>query len=224
MKKVRTIFLVILCLLLILSLQMPYKTVITTETLSSLQMDGKNYPEGLNDTISNHLFNEESYPTFADSIYIIQEEHLIKKDTTTYFIPYIIADVRNVGTAGMSTWAFWLNTLVVKEDGSTIINENKKYNRNASTFAVEADPNTVIWEGAFKTPFKNVVSLDFDKNEWAAMDEHVFFVGAATLDSSKPRNTDSIVSFRWESALTYGIGKSVPFVVEATSPYFNNCK
>lgn len=214
---------VVVCLLLVLAVQMPYKTTVTSETLSSVQTDGQNYPEALNDTLSQHLFDAESYPTFADSICIIQEEYLIKKDKTTYFIPYIMADVRDVWTAGMSTWGFWLNTLVVEEDGTTI-NENKKYNRSASAFAVEADPNTVIWEGAFSAPFKNVISIDLDKNEWAAMDEHVFFVGAATLDSSKTPNTDSVVSFKWESALAYGVGKKAPFVVEASSSYINNCK
>ena len=213
---------VAVCLLLVLAVQMPYKTTVTTGTLSSVQMDNKNYPEGLRETLSDYLFNTESYPTFADSIYIIQEEYLIKKDKTTYFIPYIMADVRNVGTAGMANWAFWLNTLVVEENGITIINENKKHNRSASAFIVEADPNTVIWEGSFKTPFENVVSITLNRNEWSAMDNHTFWIGASTLDSSKPRNTDSIVTFRWESALTYGGGKTVPFAVEASTSYFNN--
>ena len=212
MKKIRAIFVSALCLLLVLAVQMPYITTVSTEPFFSFESDNKNYPEWLNDVLSPHLFDTEYYPILVNSVYIVREEYLIKKDKTTYFIPYIMADVRDVGTAGMSTWGFWLNTLIVEEDGTTI-NANKKYNRSASAFAVEADPNTVIWEGAFRSPFKNVISIDLDKNEWVAMDEHVFFVGAATLDSSKPRNTDSVVSFKWESAFTVGIGKKIPFVV-----------
>lgn len=225
MKKLWTVFAAILCLLLVLVLQMPCKTVVTTETLSSIQNDSNNYPEELSNAISRHLFDSSSFPTFADSVYIIREEYLIKKDKTTYFVPYMRANVDDVGIAGTSTWVFWLNTLVLDEDGAVNINANKKYNRSASTFIVEADPNTAIREPSFfDENLDNVVSIVLEKNEWYSMDEYAFSIHAATLDSEKTRNVDSVVSCRWESSLSYRVGKEVPFVVEAEVSYINNYK
>lgn len=224
MKKTCVIFVIALCFLLVAAVQMPYKTTVSAEPFSSFESGNKNYPEGLNDAISTHLFDtESSYPTFVNSVYIVREEYLIKKDKTTYFIPYIMADVRDVWTAGMSTWGFWLNTLVVEEDGTTTINANKNNNRSETIFTVEADPNTFIRDAYSGGFFEDcIMSITLGKIEWVAMKEPFFSFDAVTLDSSKPRNTDNVVSFKWESAFTYGIGKTVPFVVDGCLSYLGN--
>ncbi len=226
MKKFRAVFAAILCLLLVLAVQIPCKTVVTTEALSSLQNDNNNYPDELDSAISKHLFDQSSFPVFADSVYIIREEYLVKKDKTTYFVPYIMADIDDVGTAGTSTWTFCLNVLVLGGDDASPKNENEKHNRSASSFIVEADPNTYLNDPSRfdRGDGDNIVSIVLEKSRWSSMDEHVFSVRASTWDSDEPLNVDSTVSFRWESAISYRVGKAVPFVVEANAPYVNNCK
>lgn len=225
MKKAHVILVAIVCLLLLLAVQIPCKTVVTTEVLSSFQNGNSDYPEELNSAIASHLSTLSSLPVFAESVYIVREEFLFKKDATTYFIPYIMADVDDVGIAGTSNWTFRLNVLVLDGEGDSLINESGKYNRSASSFAVEADPNTAIYEPSFYDgKLDHVVSITLERNKWSSMDEHVFSVHASTLDSDKPRNVESTVSFRWESALSCRFGKEVPFVVEGNAAYVNNCK
>ena len=221
MKKLRVFLAVALCLVLVLAVQMPSKTVVAAETLSSIQTDNKE----LYDAISEQIRGLSSFDAFADSVYIIREEYLFKQDKTTYVVPYIRASIDDVGTAGTSSWSFLLDTLVLDKDGTLIENAGRKYNRSATTFVVEADPNTVIeeqtlsdWNG------DHVVTIAIEKIRWVLMDEHTFSINASTSDSDKPLNVDSTVSFRWESELTYRLGKALPFVVEATVSYVNNMK
>lgn len=221
MKKLFTVLAAIVCLLLVFAVQAPYRSVITTATLSSVQSD--NYPQELSSAIAEHLFRPLAAPTFADTVYIIRDEYLIKKDRITYVIPYITANIDDVGIAGTSDWIFLLDTLVLEEDGT--LDTNAKYNQSSSTFIVEANPNTVITEFFYgDLNGDNIVSIILDKNKWSIMDEHVFSIHASTSDSNEPRNVNSMASFRWESALSYHIGKAVPFAVEGNVPYINNYK
>lgn len=223
MKKSRIVLVVIVCLLLLLTVQIPCKTVVTIEMLSSIQADGD--LEQLSAAIAKSFSAPSSFSTFAESVYIVSEEYLFKKDQTTYVVPYIRANVDDVGTAGTSHWEFLLDVLVLDGEGNSLANGSWKYNQSASKFTVEADPNTVIYEPSFfDSDSGNVVSISLEKNKWSSMDEHVFSIHASTRDSDQPRNVDSMASFRWESSLSYGIGKAIPFVVEANASYVNNVK
>lgn len=228
MKKRWIILAVALSLLLILAVRMPCKTVITTEMISSVQDSGSGYPEELGSAISEHLFEQSTFQAFAESVYIVREEYLFKKDTITYAIPYMRVNIDDVGTAGTADWTVWLDVLALNGEDFSPINTNGKWNRSESAFTVEADPNTYITaecgNSVFDSDPDNCVSAFFEKRSWSSMDEYVFRVRASTWESEQPANVDTAASFRWESSLSCPMGKTVGFVVEATVGYMNNCK
>lgn len=235
MKK-RTALIITLCALLIILLLVilyfavwvPQATDITTVSVSELQQTNSADLVGVEDAISSSLADITDWPAYYDSVYVVKKKHFFTDTETIYMIPYVIADVMDVGTAGTVSWNFSLGVLLLTRDGSSVVPLSDSVKLKDSEFLVEANSNTFLFpeHSGSHLGYRELVALDnMELNEWGW---YTLQFDVATKYSAGVASAECQALLQWTgsivSAASARFAQPVTFEVNANIDYLNNVK
>jgi hypothetical protein len=214
--------LVVIILALVLAINIPIKTEVSTISVNELNEDDPYYGElakEIRDTISKYSDN----PVCFGQVYTLRAHYLLGNDKVVISVPYIATFIVDTGMAGNSGGSLWFNSLTTVWNGGKH-KSLKIPSAKSSKCYVEADPNTYLNVWDYK---RNYFETELnDKNNRDTEGMYYLYYDAVTKDTGIQPNAECTVSIRWDGKMVLPLGvfwhKSIPFEVTASAKYLNN--
>lgn len=222
------IVIVLLLVILYFVVWIPQATEITTVSASELRQSNNADLVGVGDAISSSLADITDLPVYYDSVYVMKKKHFFKDTEAIYMIPYVIADIIDVGTAGTVSWNFSLDVLLLTRGGLSVVPLNGCVKVRDSEFLVEANTNTVIYPEYSRDRLGNrelVVLKNVEPNELGG---YTLRFKVATKNSAVAVNAECQTLFQWKGGIvsvrSTRLATPITFEVGTNIAYLNNAK
>ena len=222
------IVIVLLLVILYFAVWIPQMTEITTVSASELRQTDNADLVGVGDAISSSLADITDLPAHYDSVYVVKKKCFFKDTEPIYMVPYVIADVIDVGTAGTVSWNFSLDVLLLTRDGSSVVPLNGSVKLRNSEFLVEANTNTAIlpeYSGGRLGNRELVVLENVEPNELGG---YTLRFRVATKNSLIKVNEECQTLIQWKGSIvsvrSTWLTQPITFEVGTNIDYLNNAK
>lgn len=195
--------LILLIILLLAGLLVPYSTKVGITPLSEVPSDYR---------------NAVSIPpdTHCDTVYMVENRYVLRKTQTFYVIPVALADLDDVGTAGISYWQFRLYVSSPTRHPAKL---------KDLRLDVEADHNTALMNVAGPSGFSSKQSVP--QNEMTHWDDSVYLATfhVATGYSGGLANKECQAQFCWSGTISLGpFMPDLAFKINGSQNYIGNVK
>ena len=199
----------------------PVKTERTVINVNQLN-ESDPYYDKLAKEIQNTIQENSEHPVFSDKAYILCVHNLLGNEKTVLSVPYMVSDIKDVGTAGTTQWTIQIKLLTLAW-GQNEQNRLGKASVYSCKCTIKADPNTSLNSRLNNGNFMEVELNDRNREDTGG---YALNIGAAANNSAIQPNTKCSVSIHWEGKMALSLGvvtsKSLRFEVSASAEYINN--
>lgn len=222
------LLIVLLLVILYFALWVPQATDITTVSASELRQTNSADLVGVEAAISSSLADITDLPVYYDFVSVVEKKHFFTDRETIYMIPYVIADVMDVGTYGTVSWNFSLGILLLTRDGSSVVPLSDSVQLKDSELLVEANSNTFLFPEYSGSHLGYRESVALDNMELNELGLYTLQFDVATMYSAGVANAECRALLQWTgsivSAASTRFAQPVTFEVEINVDYLNNVK